>query len=123
MKKLVMNGILKYFVHDILKQFNNIPDYYVTQIARIAEIIKDTGKNKIKDFKKMDLFSQPHFNALFLCINEKSCESMAKNKLNIELHQKIFNIKITDFHSLTSKKIEEINVLKSFMYLVAKYFL
>lgn len=50
---------------------------------------------------------------------------MSKNKTNINLHNQIFKFDISKYDNSieTQKKVEYINVLKNFMYLVAKQFL
>jgi len=58
MKKLIMNGVLKYFSSDILSNLN-LPVIFKRQIKEISEIIRETGKGYFSEGKnkKMDLFS------------------------------------------------------------------
>ncbi|KRX04841.1 hypothetical protein PPERSA_06475 [Pseudocohnilembus persalinus] len=125
MKKLIMNGILKYFQPEILSRCSQIPQKIQENIVEIANQIRQTGKCTSDKNKKMDLFSQPHFNLIFLSLNKESCACMSKNKTNINLHNQIFKFDISKYDNSieTQKKVEYINVLKNFMYLVAKQFL
>lgn len=44
MKKLVMNGILKFFTPEIISSLVTIPEYVREEILKIAYILRESGK-------------------------------------------------------------------------------
>mmetsp|Transcript_1239 Transcript_1239/g.134 ORF Transcript_1239/g.134 Transcript_1239/m.134 type:complete len:81 (-) Transcript_1239:525-767(-) len=65
MKKLIMNGVLKYFSSDILSNLN-LPVIFKRQIKEISEIIRETGKGYFSEGKKQK--NGPFFLTSFQCL-------------------------------------------------------